>query len=159
MGEFVQAIASSGSSPYMMKKDRFLAGLQESLRWRVELKKPGTFEDSLEVARNKEWKLKRLSQLGMETLPRGQEVKHVRFMESQVPREAHHHVHAVAPVVSPVVLVASVEDDELRQDMRQVVDLMKNLSINLLSNTQSRGRQSNQPTGNNGQNQNGGWLK
>ena len=69
----------------------------------MELKKPRTFEDSLEVARNKEWKLKRLSQLGMETSPRGQEVKHVRVMESQVLGEIHHHVHAVAPVVPLVV--------------------------------------------------------
>lgn len=52
-------------------------------------------------------------------------------MENQVPGEVHHHVHAVAPVVSLVVPVASVKDNELRQDMRQVVDLMKNLSINL----------------------------
>ena len=48
----------------------------------MELKKPRTFEDSLEVAKNKEWKLKRMSQLGVETLPRGQEVKELRFVES-----------------------------------------------------------------------------
>ena len=76
----------------------------------MELKKPRTFEDSLEVARNKEWKLKRLSQLGMETSPRGQEVKHVRFMESQVPGEIHQHVHAVAPVLSPIVPVVPAAD-------------------------------------------------
>ena len=39
--------------PDMMKKDRFLAGLRDGVGWRVELKKPRTFEDSLEVARIK----------------------------------------------------------------------------------------------------------
>ena len=48
----------------------------------MELKKPRTFEDSLEVAKNKEWKLKRKIQLGVETLLRGTEVKQVRFVES-----------------------------------------------------------------------------
>ena len=125
------------------------------------VKEARTFEDSLEVARNKEWKLKRMSHLGVETLPRGQEVKQVRFVESQVLEEIHH-VHAVAPVaptVVPVVPTASVQDDGLRQEVRQVVDLMNNISINLLSNVgnaQGHGRQSNQPSGNNGQNQNGG---
>ena len=45
----------------MMKKDRLLAGLQDGLHWRVELKKPKNFEDALEVAKNKEWKLKRMN--------------------------------------------------------------------------------------------------
>ena len=44
-------------------------------------------------------------------------------------------------------------DNGLRQEMRQVVDLMKNLSLNLLSNVgnQGHGRSSNQPNGNGGQ--------
>ena len=90
----------------MMRKDRFMAGLSDTLRWRVELKKPKTYEDTLEVAKNKEWKLKRMSQLGVETLPRGVEIKQVRFVESRVPEELHHHVHTVALVVPPVVSVA-----------------------------------------------------
>ena len=53
-------------APNMMKKDRFLVGLRENLRWRVELKKPRTFEDAVEVAKNKEWKLRRITQLGMD---------------------------------------------------------------------------------------------
>ena len=52
----------------MIKKDTFLAGLQDGLRWREELKKPMGFEDALEVAKNKEWKLKRMNQLGVDTL-------------------------------------------------------------------------------------------
>ena len=63
----------------MIKKDRFMAGLTDTLCWRVELKKPRTYEDTLEVAKNKEWKIKRMSQLGVETVPKGPEVKHVRF--------------------------------------------------------------------------------
>ena len=51
-----------------MKKDRFLACLQDGLCWRVELKKPTSFEDALEVAKKKEGKLKRMNQLGVDTL-------------------------------------------------------------------------------------------
>lgn len=95
------------------------------------------YEDMLKVAKNKEWKLKRMSWLGVETLPRGIEVKQVRFVENRVPEELHHHVHTVAPIVPLIVsvaLVAFVQDEGLKQEMRQVVDLMKNLSLNLMSN-------------------------
>ena len=75
-----------------------------------------------------------MSQLGVETLPRRLETKQVRLKESRVLEEVHHHVHTIAPFVPPVVSVAPttpMQDDGLRQDMRQVVDLMKNLSLNL----------------------------
>ena len=68
-----RALQLAVAPPNMMKKDRFMAGLSDTLRWRVELKKPKTYEDTLEVAKNKEWKLKRMSQLGVETLPRGRD--------------------------------------------------------------------------------------
>ena len=70
-----RALQLAVAPPDMMKKDRFIAGLSDTLRWRVELKKPKTYEETLEVAKNKEWKLKRMSQLGVETLPRGVEIK------------------------------------------------------------------------------------
>ena len=59
----------------MMRKERILASLQDGLRWRVELKKPRSFEDALEVAKNKEWKFKRMNQLGVDTLQRIFEVR------------------------------------------------------------------------------------
>ncbi|MCO5584209.1 hypothetical protein L7F22_038132 [Adiantum nelumboides] len=147
-----QALQPQGAPPDMMKKDRFLAGLKENLRWRVELKKPRTYEDTLEVARNKEWKIKRLTQLGVSSLPGMLEMKQANFVQSRVQEEVHHtHViRVVAPVVPPIV--TPIQDDGLRQDMRQVVDLMKNLSLNLLSNAgnhHGQGRQFNQ-TNNNG---------
>lgn len=55
-----RALQPAAAPPDMMKKDRFMAGLCDTLRWRVELKKPKTYEDTLEVAKNKEWKLKRM---------------------------------------------------------------------------------------------------
>ena len=67
----------------MMKKDRLLIGLRESLRWRVELKKPQTFEDAVEVAKNKEWKLRGLTQLGMDP----------SYKRSEVKDMAHTHMH------------------------------------------------------------------
>ena len=80
------------------------------------------------------------------------------MIQRHFPEEVHHHVHAVAPVVSPAVSViptaAAVQDDGLRQDVRQVVDLMKNLTLNLMGSGQDQGRQYNQPTNNGGQGRN-----
>ncbi|MCO5547050.1 hypothetical protein L7F22_000491 [Adiantum nelumboides] len=154
-----RALQPQGAPPDMMKKDRFLAGLKENLRWRVELKKPRTYEDTLEVARNKEWKIKRLTQLGVSSLPGVPEMKQANFVQSRGQEEVHptHVIPVVAPVVPPIV--TPIQDDGLRQDMREVVDLMKNLSLNLLSNAgnhHGQGRQFNQTNNNGGQNSGGG---
>ena len=130
-----KALQPQVAPPDMMKKDRFLAGLQDGLRWRVELKKPRSFEDALEVAKNKEWKLKRMNQLGVDTLQRRVEVRPGNPMQGYVPKEIQHAiVVSVPPPVMPAVVAAAIPDDGLRKDMREVVDLMKNLSLNLLSN-------------------------
>ena len=42
-----RALQPQASPPDMMKKDRFLLGLVKLLRFRVELKKPRTYEDTL----------------------------------------------------------------------------------------------------------------
>ncbi|MCO5571554.1 hypothetical protein L7F22_025298 [Adiantum nelumboides] len=154
-----EALQSQRAPPDMMKKDRFLPGLKENLRWRVELKKPRTYEDTLEVARNKEWKIKRMTQLGVSSLPGVTEMKQANFVQSRGQEEVHH-THVI-PVVAPVVppIVTPIQDDGLRQDMRQVVDLMKNLSLNLLSNAgnhHGQGRQFNQTNNSGGQNSGGG---
>ena len=60
-----QALQPQGPPPDMMKKDRFLAGLKQNLHWRVELKKPGTYENAVEVVENKEWRLKKMVEWGM----------------------------------------------------------------------------------------------
>ena len=118
-----------------MKKDKFLAGLQDGLCWRVELKKPKSFEDALEVAKNKEWKLKRMNQLGVDTLQRRVEVRSVNPMQGHVPKEVQHTtVVLVPPPVMPTVAGAAILDDGLQKEMREVIDLIKNLSLNLLSN-------------------------
>ena len=57
---------------------------------------------------------------------------------------------SVPPPVMLAVVAATILDDELQKDMREVVDLMKNLSLNLLSNTSAnRGPRNpfNQATG------------
>ncbi len=53
--------------PAMMKKDSFIASLKNTLRWRVELKKPPTYDEAVDIAKNKEWKVQRMHQLGMGT--------------------------------------------------------------------------------------------
>ena len=87
---FCQALQPQGAPPNMMKKDRFLAGLKENLFWRVELKKPRMYEYALEVARNKEWKLKRSTQLGVSSLHGVPEMKQMDPMQNQVPEEIHY---------------------------------------------------------------------
>ena len=48
--------------PVMLKKDRFMANLKESLKFKVELKRPATFDEAVAVAREKEWKAQRLNE-------------------------------------------------------------------------------------------------
>ena len=98
-------------APDMMKKDRFLAGLRESLHWRVELKKPRTFEDVVEVAKNKEWKLRRLTQLGMDPSYKRFEVKDMAHTHMH---DHHAHMVLVAPQVMPAVVTTLVPDDGLK---------------------------------------------
>ena len=50
--------------PAMLKKDRFVANLKENLKFKVELKRPGTFEEAVAFAREKEWKAQRLNEYG-----------------------------------------------------------------------------------------------
>ena len=146
--------------PDMMKKDRFLGGLLEDLRWRMELKKPKSYEHALEVAKNKEWKLRRMSQLGVESLPRRPHFQHVDYLQGRTLPEVHQvPVVPVTPQIVPAVVNATtVLDDGLRQEMRQVVDLFKDLSLNLLNDARNgRGCERNEnPAKGDGQPRNGG---
>ena len=46
--------------PQMIKRDRFVAGLEPTLRLKVELKNLDSFEEAVRVAHEKEWKMKHL---------------------------------------------------------------------------------------------------
>ena len=89
-------------------------------------------------------------------------------MQGHVPKDVQHAtVVLVPPPVMPAVVAAAVPDDGLQKDMREVVDLMKNLSLNLLGNAgANRGQRKpfNQATGdhsqhkhNHGQSGGKGW--
>lgn len=41
--------------PAMLKKDSFIAGLNATLQWKIELKKPVSYEDAVEKAKGREW--------------------------------------------------------------------------------------------------------
>ena len=145
--------------PKMMKKDQFLIGLRADLLLRVELKKLRSYEEAMEIAKRKKWKLSMMSKMGVTySLPLPMEMRKPKPVVQRVPMEVLQQavLQMVPPVVQPVVPIMAarvVADDGLQQEMRQVVDLMKNLSLNLLSNVgnQGRGRSSNQPNGNGGQ--------
>lgn len=51
--------------PTMLKKDSFIAGLNTTLQWKVELKKPVSYEDAVQKAKGREWKNQSMAQLGM----------------------------------------------------------------------------------------------
>lgn len=121
--------------PTMMKKGSFIASLKLALRWRVELKNLGNCEDAVDVAKNKEWKAQRLTQLGVGTPKDKLELKRVEMVPTAMRR--------ALPVVEPQVvqpMVAVGGDKDMKKDMKQMVDLMKNLSINLMNNPGAAGR-------------------
>ena len=45
----------------MLKKDSFIDGLNATLLWKIELKKPLSYEDVVEKAKGREWKNQRLA--------------------------------------------------------------------------------------------------
>ena len=66
------------------------------------------------MAKNKEWKLKRMNQLGVDTLHRRVEVKSVNHMQVHVPKYVQHATMvSVSPQVMLVVVVAAILDDVL----------------------------------------------
>ena len=89
-------------------------------------------------------------------------------VQGHIPKDVQHATMvSVPPLAMPTVVAAAVPNDGLRKDMREVVDLMKNLSLNLLGNTSAnRGPRKpfNQATGdhsqhkhNHGQSGGKGW--
>ena len=95
-------------------------------------------------AKGREWKNQRMTQLGM-GLPviRPIEVKRWEAVPTvsreTVPTVAESQtVRSSPPSMSPST-PPSGEAEELRKDMRQVVDLMKNMSLNLMNSTSGRG--------------------
>ncbi|MCO5567350.1 hypothetical protein L7F22_021040 [Adiantum nelumboides] len=109
----------------MLKKDRFLASLRSGLRLKVELKQPRTFEEAVEFANNKEWKVKRLSQLGFKIEP-NIEVKVVE-QPRILTKEPGHDQHVAHDV------------DTFRKEMQEVVGFMKNLSVHMMGGGRGQG--------------------
>lgn len=114
--------------PAMIKKDVFIESLKASLRWKVELKKPVNYEDAVQIATNKEWKAQRLTQLGMGTSEVRREVRRVEAaptsMPGMIPVAETHTTQIITPVAN--------EDGEIKKDLKQVVELMKNLSLSMM---------------------------
>ena len=101
----------------MMKKDQFLIGLRANLRLRVELKKPKSYKEAMEIAKRKEWKLSMMSKMGMtDALPLPMEMRRTEPIVQRVPVEVLQPI--VQPIVSPVVppTVAVATDDGLRHE-------------------------------------------
>ncbi len=59
----------------MLKKDQFMANLKSSLKFKVELKRPTSFDDAVAIAREKEWKFQRMAKYGMK---KGQPTEDIR---------------------------------------------------------------------------------
>ena len=84
--------------------------------------------------------------------------QHVDSLQGRTLPEVHQVIVVpITPQVVPPVVTTIVQGDGLRQDMRQMVDLMKDLSLNMLGNAGNNGgraRFANQPGGE-GQSKNG----
>ena len=92
-----------------------MIGLRADLRLRVELKKPRSYEEAVDVSKRKEWKLTMMSHMGMtDSLPLAMEARRPEPTVQRVPVEVLQPV--VQPIVSPVVAptVAVATDDGLR---------------------------------------------
>ena len=132
LGEDLCIALDTEHPPQMIKKDRFIAGLKATLEWKVELKRPTNFDEAIDIANNKEWKMQRMTQLGMgplivkpTTCPLGSQV--TTGLVSTIPPIVH---------TSPQVILAAPtppQDEELRHDKQQMLDMMKNLNLNLMS--------------------------
>ena len=97
--------------PQMIKRDRFVAGLKPTFRLKVELKVFESFEDAVRVAREKEWKVKKLKQLGMqEEFPKmGSSPE---MMKAYAERKGE---------------PTSIQDKSLKDDLHEAMELMKSL--------------------------------
>ena len=106
--------------PKMMKRDQFLIGLRANLRLRVELKKPRSYEEAMEIAKRKEWKLSMMSRMGvMDSLPLPMEMRKPEPVVERVPLEMLQPaiLQMVPPMVQPVVPIIATgvaADDGLR---------------------------------------------
>lgn len=105
--------------PAMMKKDRWIARLKGSLQWRVDLKKPMTFEEAVAAAKGREWKEKRMTQLGVSIQEVAPPMRRLEANVTPVPIIPTPPVVQAVPVVAPTASVARVNDD-IRQDLHQV---------------------------------------
>ena len=107
-----------------MIKDRFIAGLRSDIRVKVECKELPTYEDALRVAKEKERKMKKLIQMGIEM--------------SKIP--------AVPEIIPHVVIDPSrtkpKKEEMLNEEIHEMSELMKNLSLNLMVG-RGRGRAPN----------------
>ena len=119
----------------MLKKDRFLSSLKSSLRWKVELKQPHSFEEAVEMAKNKEWKIKRLIQLGIKEKSEV-EVKIVNqpkvLVRETIPGQEEHASHAACNTH-----VGGTE--AIQKDTHEMIGMMKNLSLNMMSARRRQG--------------------
>ena len=65
-----------------------MIGLKTSLRLRVQLKKPQSYEDAIDVAKRKEWKFIKMSQLGMvDSFPVAKEIRRPEPIVQRAPVE------------------------------------------------------------------------
>ena len=100
VGEYIQRFSSLWEDlcralhpqvpPKMMKKDCFMIGLKTVLGLRVGLKKPRSYEDAINVAKRKEWKLSKMSQLRVvDSFPMEKEIRRLESTMHRAPLEVY----------------------------------------------------------------------
>ena len=91
-----------------------------------------TFEEAVAIAKGREWKEQRMTQLGVSIQDLAPPMRHLEVNVMSVPISTTPPVVQAVPMEAPTAPVARVNDD-IRQDLNQVVDMMKTLSINLMN--------------------------
>lgn len=122
------ALGGSEHPPMILKKNRFVESLKTSLRLKVELKQPKTFDEAVEIAKQKEWKMQRLDQLGIKIEPKvGMKIMDQPkiLTKEQFIATCNRHMHEVCGTSFGAT-------DVLHRDMQEVVGLMKNLSVHMM---------------------------
>ena len=113
--DMCRALRPQVPPPDIMKKDKFLSGLSNNLRWRVDLKKPASFAEAVEISKKKEWKLDKMSQLGMDLTPITMGMMLVETMGVQQPMEVVPNVvRTVSPQTMPTTVAVTTSNEGLK---------------------------------------------
>lgn len=120
-------------SPMFVKKKQFIASLKQNLSIKVDLKQPSTYEEAIQIAKDKEWKMQKQVEYGMlddqvkspsyadvNVIQGEKMVQHASLKCEQVGRGIYHVSPSLLASLNFVVETKSKEVDKIcKLDMRK----------------------------------------